>query len=172
VSSLIRKILKEESEDFDWTNSINPLSDFGDYFYGIGDYEYRRRNSPGLYIKRDSSWWRNWIEDVGMSHIALMEDVADLEDMVGDLVNPRRGKTKEYKVLAKDVYNFVTPTSYLSGLNTIQDTASQILSAYNSFGLYSEQNNLTILEVMDVFTVWLDKMDKEGKPLHSNNKDE
>ena len=171
MSSLIRKILKEGSEDFDWTNSINPLSDFGDYFYGIGDYIVRQ-NTPGRYIKRDSSWWRNWIEDVEMSHAVLMEDVGDLKDMVGDLVNPRRGKTKEYKVLAKDVYDFVTPTSYLNGLNTIQDTASQILSAYNNFGLYSEQNNLTILEVMDVFTVWLDKMDKEGKPLHSNNKDE
>jgi len=168
VSSLIRKILKEESEDFDWVGEVDPLSDFNDYFYGIGDYEYRRRNSPGLYIKRDSSWWYNWIEDVAMAHPALMEDVADLEEMVGDLVNPRRGKIKEYTNLAKEVYEFTSPLSALGGQSTIQSAAAEIMSAYLYFGEYCEKNNLTIFEVLDVFRTWLDKMDKEGKPLHKD----
>lgn len=168
MKNLIKKILKEESEDFNWAVSIDPLSDFNDYFYGIGDYEYRRRDSPGLYIKRDSGWWRNWIVDTEMAHPALMEDVADLEEMVGDLVNPRAGKIKEYSHLAKEVYEFTRPLQVLGGQSTIQSAASEIMSAYNYFGEYCEKNNLTILEVLDVFTNWLDKMDKDGKPLHKD----
>ena len=168
MKNLIRKILKEDLDNLDWVNSVDPLDDFNDYFYGIGDYEYRRRNSPGLYIKRDSSWWRNWIEDAEMAHLSLMEDLADLEEMVGDLVNPRRGKIKEYASLAKEVYEFTQPLSALGGQSTIQSAASEIMSAYKFFGEYSEKNNLTILEVLDVFRNWLDKMDKEGKPLHKD----
>jgi len=168
MKNLIKKILKEESNDFEWAKALNPLDDFNDYFYGIGDYEYRRRGSPGLYIKRDSSWWRNWIEDAEMAHPALMEDVADLEDMVGDSVNPRRGKIKEYSNLAKEVYEFTRPLSILGGQSTIQSAASEIMSAYRYFGEYCEKNNLTILETLDVFRNWLDKMDKEGKQLHKD----
>jgi len=168
MKNLIKKILKEESNDFEWAKSLNPLDDFNDYFYGIGDYEYRRRDSPGLYIKRDSSWWRNWIEDAEMAHPALMEDVADLEDMVGDLANPRRGKIKEYSNLAKEVYEFTRPLSILGGQSTIQSGAADIMSAYRYFGGYAEKNNLLIFEALDVFRNWLDKMDKEGKPLHKD----
>lgn len=171
MKNLIREILKEEFKDFDWTNSVEPLDDFGDYFYGRGNY-IPRQGTPGRYIKRDSDWWRNWIEDVEMAHPAIMEDVADLEDMVGDLVNPRRGKTKEYKSLAVDVHKFLSGLSVLGGKSIIEDSASTILDAYNNFGLYAEQNNLTIFEVMDIFTSWLDKMDNEGIPLHGKNKDE
>jgi len=170
VKKLIKKILKEESKDFDWTKSVDPLDDFSDYFYGTGNYIFRK-NTPGRYIRRDSGWWRNWIEDVEMAHPAIMEDVADLEDMVGDLVNPRRGKTKEYKKLAVDVYEFFKGVRVLGGKSIIEDSASTILDAYNIFGLYAEQNNLTIFEVMDIFTSWLDKMDNEGIPLHDKNKD-
>lgn len=168
MKNLIKKILKEGFEDFEWAKSVDPLSDFNDYFYGIGDYEYRRRNSPGLYIKRDSSWWRNWIEDAEMAYPHLMEDVAELEEMVGDLVNPRRGKIKEYSNLAKEVYEFTRPLSALGGQSTIQSAASEIMSTYRYFGEYCEKNNLTIFEVLDVFRGWLDKMDKEGKPLHKD----
>jgi hypothetical protein len=168
MKNLIRKILKEDYEDFDWVKTVDPLSDFNDYFYGIGDYEHRRRDSPGLYIKRDSSWWYNWVEDVVMAHPALMEDVADLESMVGDLVNPRRGKIKEYASLAKEVYEFTSPLQILGGQSTIQSAAAEIMSAYRFFGEYCEKNNLTIFEVLDIFTTWLDKMGKEGKPLHKN----
>ena len=80
MKNLIRKILKEETKDFEWADSINPLSDFNDYFYGIGDYEYRRRGSPGLYIKRDSSWWYNWIEDVENSKLACFKTFILLHD--------------------------------------------------------------------------------------------
>ena len=168
MKNLIRKILKEGYEDFDWVKSVDPLSDFNDYFYGIGDYEHRRRDSPGLYIKRDSSWWRNWIEDTEMAHASLMEDVAELEEMVGDLVNPRRGKIKEYSNLAKEVYEFTQPLQVLGGQSTIQSAASEIMSAYRYFGEYCEKNNLTIFETLDVFINWLDKMDKEGKQLHKD----
>ena len=44
MKNLIRKILKEDYEDFDWVKTVDPLSDFNDYFYGIGDYEHRRRD--------------------------------------------------------------------------------------------------------------------------------
>ena len=168
MKNLIRKILKEETKDFDWVNSVDPLSDFNDYFYGIGDYEYRRRDSPGLYIKRDSSWWRSWVEDAEMAYPHLMEDVAELEEMVGDLVSPRRGKIKEYSNLAKEVYEFTRPLSALGGQSTIQSAASEIMSTYRYFSEYCEKNNLTIFEVLDIFRKWLDKMDKEGKPLHKS----
>ena len=167
MKKLIRKILKEESEDFEWAESINPLSDFNDYFYGIGDYT-STQSTPGKYIKRDSGWWRNWIEDSEMAYPALMEDVAELEEMVGDLVNPRRGKIKEYKSLSKEVYEFTRPLSILGGQSTIQSAASEIMSTYRYFSEYCEKNNLTIFEVLDVFRNWLDKMDKEGKPLHKD----
>ena len=168
MKNLIRKILKEGYEDFDWVKSVDPLSDFNDYFYGIGDYEHRRRDSPGLYIKRDSSWWRNWIEDTEMAHASLMEDVAELEEMVGDLVNPRMDKIKEYASLAKEVYEFTRPLQVLGGQSTIQSSASEIMSAYKFFGEYCEKNNLTIIETLDVFRTWLDKMDKEDKQLHKD----
>jgi hypothetical protein len=34
------------------------------------------------------------------------------------------------------------------------------------FDDYANKHNLTILEVLDVFSSWLDKMQKEKKPLH------
>lgn len=168
MKNLIKKILKEEYEDFEWVNSVDPLDDFNDYFYGIGEYEYRRIDSPGLFIKRDSDWWRDWFVDAGMAHASLMDDVTDLKVMVGDLVNPRRGKIKEYTSLAKEVYDFTRPLSKLGGQSTIQSGAADIMSAYWYFGDYAEENNLTIFEVLDVFRNWLDKMDKEGKPLHKD----
>ena len=39
MKNLIRKILKEETGDFDWTKSVDPLDEFGDLFYGRGNYK-------------------------------------------------------------------------------------------------------------------------------------
>jgi len=74
MNNIIRKILKEETGDFDWTKSVDPLDEFGDLFYGRGDYEHNRRNSPGIYIKRDNNWWRDWIEETYHAHFNLLED--------------------------------------------------------------------------------------------------
>ena len=80
MKNLIRKILKEETGEFDWAKSVDPLDEFGDYFYG----NYKMNSSqikqghPGRYIKRDNNWWRDWIEDVYHAHFNLLEDTEDL----------------------------------------------------------------------------------------------
>jgi hypothetical protein len=163
----IKKIIKEEMEDFDWTNQINPLEDFEDFFYGRNHYVGYRRDVPGIYIARDIEWWYNWIHEVEMSHSIFLEDIEELSDMVHDLVNPTDGSEK-YQILAKDVYSYLSPTKTLGGKNFLQDTASQIYSAYDLFGVFSEKNNLTILETLVIFEEWLDKMNHEGKPLHKS----
>jgi hypothetical protein len=34
-------------------------------------------------------------------------------------------------------------------------------------GTFADDNGLTILQVLDIFEDWLDKREKEGKPLHN-----
>jgi len=165
MKNLIRKILKEESEDFDWVKSINPLDDFGNYFYGRGDYR-KSLTTPGQFIARDNNWWRNWIEDTYHAHLNLVEDVEDLLDMVKDLSNPRVTGNNQYYRLSNEVKNFVSPTRALGGSSIFENAASQISNAYSMFDDYANKHNLTILEVLDVFSSWLDKMQKEKKPLH------
>lgn len=163
MKNLIRKILKEESEDFDWVGDIDTEKDFEDYFYGKGEYENNRRNSPGIYIKRNIKWWKNWVENVYGAHVTLEGDVTHFLKMVNKLVNPIDGGKKEYTILANDVYDYVKPS--LGGVS-FEDTTADIKQAYNYFGLYANNNNLNILQVMDVFDRWLDKRDREGRPLH------
>jgi len=167
MKNLIKKILKEGIDDFDWTNQIDPLQSFEDYFYG----NYKMNTSqikvgkPGQWIKRDITWWKNWIHDVEMSHASFLEDVDEFRDMVQDLVNPRDG-SKKYHQLADDIYQYVTPKSALGGKSFFQDLALTIDNAYTELGPFAEDNNLTILETLDIFKQWLDKREKEGKPLH------
>lgn len=170
MKNLIKKILKEEMEDFDWTNQIDPLQSFEDYFYG----NYKMNTSqikvgnPSQWIKRDITWWKNWIHDVEMSHVVFLEDVDEFRDMVKDLVDPKDGSKKYYE-LADDVYEYVTPKSDLGGKSFFQDLASTIDNAYRELGPFAEDNNLTILETLNIFKQWLDKREKEGKPLHKES---
>ncbi len=166
MKNQIRKIIKEEMDDFDWTNQVDPLQSFEDYFYGNNNYN--PQNAPGIYIKRDNDWWSNWIHEVEMAHASFLDDVNELNDMVHDLVNPTDGSEK-YKMLADDVYSYLTPSRNLGGKNILQDLAGEIMSAYEFFGSFSEKNNLTILETLNVFKQWLNKMKKEGRPLHKKS---
>ena len=167
MKNLIRKILKEDLEDFDWTKEIDPLQNFEDYFYG----NYKMNSSqikqghPAKYIKRDIRWWKNWIDDVRYAHADFLEEIDQLNDMVQDLVNPKDGSKKYYN-LSEDVYSYLSPTSALGGKSIFQDYAATINSAYYFLGAFAEENNLTILEVLDIFEQWLDKREKEGNPLH------
>jgi hypothetical protein len=167
MKNLIKKILKEEMEDFDWTNQIDPLQSFEDYFYG--NYKMNtsqiRVGNPSQWVKRDIAWWKKWIHNVEMSHASFLEDVDEFRDMVQDLVNPKDGSKKYYQ-LADDVYQYVTPKSALGGKSFFQDLAITIDNAYRELGAFAEDNNLTILETLDIFKQWLDKREKEGKPLH------
>ena len=165
MKNQIRKILKEESEDFEWTNEVDPLESFEDYFYGRNSYKGYASKSPGIYIGRDIGWWYNWIHEVEMAHATFLEDIEELNDMVRDLVDPTDGSEK-YTILAKDVYSYLSPTKALGGKNILQDTASQIYSAYDLFGVFAEDNDLTLLETLVIFEEWLDKMKNEGKSLH------
>lgn len=166
MKNLIKRILKENN-DFEWTNEIDPLKSFEDYFYGNHKLNVSRikQGKPGKWIGRDINWWKNWIEDVEMSHVALMDDVEEFKDMVQDLVNPRDG-SKKYHQLAKDVYYYTSPKSALGGKSFFQDTTFLIYNAYDELGSFAEANNLTILETLNIFKQWLNKMEKEGKPLH------
>jgi len=170
VKNLIRKILKEETGDFDWTKSVDPLDEFGDLFYGRGDYK-TTGLAPGKYIKRDNNWWRDWIEETYHAHFNLLEDTEDLLGMVKDLVEPRVTGNHQYYKLANEVQQFVSPNRALNGKSIFHDAANTILEAYSYFDDYAVKNNLTIIEVLDIFSLWLDKMKKEGKPLHGENKD-
>lgn len=162
MKKFIKKILKE---DFDWTNEIDPLGDFEDFFYGRGHYVGYRSVVPGVYIGRDIEWWYNWIHEVEMAHASFLEDIEELSDMVHDLVNPIDGSEK-YRLLSKDVYSFLSPLKALGGKSMLQDSASLIKSAYEIIGVFAEKNDLTILETLVVFEEWLDKMKNESIPLH------
>tara|TARA_R100001509_G_scaffold52119_1_gene28529 strand:+ start:21222 stop:21743 length:522 start_codon:yes stop_codon:yes gene_type:complete len=163
MKNLIRKILKEETEDFDWVSEVDTEQDFEDYFYGKGEYYHNRRNAPGIYIARDIKWWKNWIMNVYGAHAVIEEDVEEFAEMVKELVNPIDGGKKEYTILANDVYDYVRSHK---GKTTFQESTGDIKDAYDSFGLYANNNNLNILQVMDVFDRWLNKRKKEGRPLH------
>lgn len=166
MKNLIKKILKEDN-DFEWTNEINPLKSFEDYFYG--NYKMNtpqiKVGNPGKWTKRDIGWWKKWIHDVEWSHVTFLEDIDELRDMVEDLVNPRDG-SKKYHQLSSDLNEYLSPTRNLGGKNFLQDLASTIEDAYIELGAFAEDNNLTILETLDVFKQWLDKREKKGKPLH------
>lgn len=165
MKDLIKKILREETEELDWMKSINPLESFEDYFYGENEYKNNRRNSPGIYIKRDISWWRGWIEESMDAHHLILGEVEELNKMVTDLVNPQDGSEK-YSILADDVYSYLSPMRALNGKNIIQSSAAQISDTYNTLGTFAEDNDLNILEALTIFKNWLDKREKEGRPLH------
>lgn len=167
MKDLIKKILREETEDLDWMKSINPLESFEDYFYG--NYKMNtsqiKQDHPGRYIKRDISWWRGWIEESMDAHHLILGEVEELNKMVTDLVNPQDGSEK-YSILAEDVYSYLSPMRALNGKNIIQSSAAQISDTYNTLGTFAEDNDLNILETLTIFKNWLDKREKEGRPLH------
>lgn len=165
MKNKIRKILKEELEDFEWTNEVDPLESFEDYFYGRNNYKGYRSIVPSIYIGRDIKWWYNWIHQVEMAHATFLEDIEELNDMVRDLVDPADGSEK-YRILSKDIYSYLSPSKNLGGKSFLQDTASTIKSAYDLFSVFAEDNDLTILETLVIFEEWLDKMKNEGKSLH------
>jgi len=164
MKNLIRKILKEETEDFDWANNVDPYKDLSDYFYGKGDYEGNRRNSPGIYIKRDIKWWRKWIQNVYGAHAVFEGDVEEFWDMVKELVNPRDGGSLHYLKLTQDVYDYINTRR--NGKNIFERAIGDIRDAYDTFGDYSVNNDLNILQVMDIFDNWLDNLEKNNIPLH------
>jgi len=165
MKDLIKKILREETEELDWMRSVNPLESFEDYFYGENEYKNNRKNSPGIYIKRDISWWRGWIEESIDAHQFILMEVEELNKMVTDLANPKDGSEK-YSILAEDVYSYTSPMRALNGKNIIQSSAAQIFNTYNTLGTFAEDHDLNILETLTIFKNWLDKREKEGKPLH------
>jgi hypothetical protein len=167
MKNQIRKIIKEEMGDFDWANQIDPLQSFEDYFYGDRSYGYHGI-PPGGYTKRGIEWWRNWIHDVEMAHASFLDDIEELNDMVHYLVNPTNGSEK-YKMLADDVYSYLSPSKNLNGRSYLMDLALEIKMSYDYLGPFAEKNNLTILETLDIFKQWLGKMKKEGKPLHEKS---
>ena len=164
MKNLIRKILKEETEDFDWANKVDPYKDLSDYFYGEGDYENNRKNAPGIYIKRDIKWWRQWIENVYGAHVVLEGDVEEFMEMVKELVNPTDGGGEKYLKLMGEVYDYINDRH--NGKNIFETAIGDIRDAYKTFGAYSINNNLNILQVMDVFGRWLDNLEKNNIPLH------
>ncbi len=164
MKNLIRKILKEETEDFGWANNVDPYKDLSDYFYGEGDYENNRRNAPGMYIKRGINWWRQWIQDVYGAHMVLEGDVEEFLEMVKELVNPRDGGSLNYLKLMEDVYEYINYRH--NGKNVFERAVGDIRGAYDTFGDYSVNNNLNILQVMDIFGNWLDNLEKNNIPLH------
>ena len=171
MKNLIRKILKEsENDGFDWTKEIDPLQIFEDYFYG--NYKMNvsqiKQGHPGKFIARDIVWWKIWINDVRYTHADFLEEIEQLNDMVHDLVNPRDG-SKKYYDLSEDVYSYLSPAAGLGGKSILQDYAATISTAYYFLGAFAEENNLTILEVLDLFEQWLDKREKEGNPLHKES---
>jgi hypothetical protein len=121
--------------------------------------------SPSKWIKRDITWWQNWIHDVEVAHTHFLDDVDVFRDMVQDLVNPRDGSKKYYQ-LSEDVLDYTKPKTALGGKNFLQDLALTIFDAYNELGPFAEDNNLTILETLGIFKQWLNKRVDEGKPLH------
>jgi len=157
MEQIIKKILRES--DFDWTKEIDPLQNFEDYFYG--NYKMNssqiKSNNPSRYIKRDIKWWKNWIDDTRYAHADFLEEIEQLNNMVHNLVNPKDG-SKKYYDLSDDVYSYLSPTSALGGKSIFQDYAATISSAYYFLGAFAEDNDLTILEVLDIFDQWLDKI--------------
>ena len=168
MEQIIKKILRES--DFDWTKEIDPLQNFEDYFYG--NYKMNssqiKSNNPSRYIKRDIKWWKNWIDDTRYAHADFLEEIEQLNNMVHNLVNPKDG-SKKYYDLSDDVYSYLSPTSALGGKSIFQDYAATISSAYYFLGAFAEDNDLTILEVLDIFDQWLDKREREGNPLHKES---
>jgi hypothetical protein len=164
----IRKIIKEEFDDFKWMGKIDPLKRFEDFFYG--NYKTNtsqiKQGNPGKYIKRDIGWWKNWIHDAQHAHADFLEEIEELNNMVQNLVNPKDG-SKNYYDLSEDVYSYLSPSRALNGKSIFQDYALTIQSAYNMLGTFADDNGLTILQVLDIFEDWLDKREKEGKPLHN-----
>ena len=155
----IRKILKEEIGEFEWTNQIDPLQSFEGYFY---------KSDMSKFIKRDIKWWKNWIEDVEASHMFILDDIDELREMVEDLVNPTDG-SNEYYILSKDVYNFLSPRKLLNGNSALLYSASKIYESYTELGEFAKENNLNILETLNIFRQWLDKREKEGKSLNKKS---
>jgi hypothetical protein len=165
MRSLIKKILKE---DFEWASQVDPLKSFEDYFYGnyrMNTSHIKDSFSPGRWIRRDINWWKNWIHEVEMSHATFLEEIEELNDMVHDLVNPVDGSKKYYQ-LSEDVYSFLKPSPALNGKSIFQDLALTIFDAYTELGPFAEDNNLTILETLNVFKQWLNKMESEDRTLH------
>ena len=96
--------------------------------------------------------------------MVLEGDVEEFMDMVKELVNPRDGGGLKYIKLIQDVYDYINDR--YNGKNNFERAVSDIRDAYDTFGDYSVNNNLNILQVMDIFGKWLDNLEKNNIPLH------
>ena len=156
MKNIIKKILKEEFEDFEWTKQIDPLESFGEYF---------EISAASKFVRRDIDWWEHWVDDVYGSYTNILEEFNDVGEMIKELINSNN-VSKETEYLANELYTTFTPTRQLNGMNYFEDMSYNIKISYEYFGDFARTNNLTMLEVMDIFKQWLYKRRKEGRPLH------
>ena len=64
----------------------------------------------------------------------------------------------------QEVYEYINDRH--NGKNIFESAVADIRDAYDTFGDYSVNNNLNILQVMDIFGGWLDSLEKNNIPLH------
>ena len=98
------------------------------------------------------------------AHAVIEEDVEEFMEMVKELVNPIDGGGLKYLKLTQEVYDYINDRH--NGKNIFETAIADIRDAYETFGSYSVNNNLNILQVMDIFNRWLDNLEKNNIPLH------
>jgi hypothetical protein len=150
MKNLIKKIIKEEFEDFGWAKQIDPLLSFEEYFYN---------NEVGKYIRRDIDWWEDWVDDVYGAYSNILEEFNEVNDMVKELVEADDASEKN-QYIVKELSSMFLPNKYLNNL------ISSINTSYDYFGNFARENNLSILDVMNIFRQWLYKKREMGEPLH------
>lgn len=155
MKNIIKKILKEES-DFEWTNQIDPLDSFGEYF---------EISAASKFVRRDFDFWEGWIENVKGAYANIVDDIDEVKQMVTELVNVDNA-SKETEYLSNEVLSYFSPINALNGLNIFEDMARTIKHSYDYFGEFARENNLTILETMDIFRDWLEREKRTKKSLH------
>jgi hypothetical protein len=156
MKNIIKKILKEESEDFEWTNQIDPLDHFGEYF---------EISAASKFVRRDFDFWEGWIENVMQAYANIIDDIDGAKQMITELVNADNA-SKETEYLANEVLSYFSPVRGLNGLNFFEDMARTIKHSYDYFGEFARENNLTMLETMDIFKDWLEREKSTKKSLH------
>jgi len=151
----LHNIIKEEISDFDVVGE-SPLDIFEKYFY---------QSRMSRFIVRDVDWWLEWIDDVRGAHTSTLDDLDELKDMLTELVNADSGD-KKYKSIAKSVKSFLEPMRELRGLSLLEYSAHKINEAYEYLGDFCEKNNLPLLDVLNLFEQWLEKLNYDTESIH------